>query len=61
MRRSAYASRNLKKRSNINKERHYIFETAGSGLNEEEVRKILGKKIKVELDKSRSIKKRYFK
>ena len=60
MRRSAYASRNLKK-GQILTRKDIIYLRPGSGLNEEEVRKILGKKIKVELDKSRSIKKRYFK
>ena len=61
MRRSAYTSRNLKK-GQILTRKDIIYLRPGSGLNEEEVRKILGKKIKkVELDKSRSIKKRYFK
>ena len=60
MRRSAYASRNLRK-GQILKRNDIVYLRPGGGLNEEEVKKILGKMIKVKLNKTSSIKKIYFK
>ena len=60
MRRSAYASRNLKK-GEILRSKDIIYLRPGNGLNEEEVKKFLGKTIKVKLFKSSSLKKIYFK
>ena len=59
MRRSAYASRNLIK-DQIIREEDIIYLRPGKGLNEEEVKKILGKKIKVGVPKSSSLKKNLF-
>lgn len=60
MRRSAYASKILKK-DQILKKKDVIFLRPGGGMSEQEVRKIFGKRIRVKLDKVKLIKKNFFK
>jgi N,N'-diacetyllegionaminate synthase len=59
MRRSAYASKSLEEGKVLSK-KEIIYLRPGFGLNENEVKKFLGKKIKFKIDKFKAIKKNHF-
>jgi N,N'-diacetyllegionaminate synthase len=59
MRRSAYSSRILKKGQILGK-KDIIYLRPGGGIDEKEVKKILGKKIKVKIGKVKLIQKNFF-
>lgn len=59
MRRSAYSSSFLNK-GHVLKKKDIIFLRPGFGINEEELKNLMGKKIKINLDKFKQLKKNYF-